>query len=152
MLVTLTFLHSVFRWLVLISLMYAIYRAFNGYIFRREFSKHDDAVRHWTATIAHIQLMLGILIYTQSPLISYFWKNKNETSASPDFLFFSVLHPVLMFITITVLTVGSAKAKRVTVARQKFSIMIYWFIIALVLIFIAIPWPFSPLSNRPYFR
>jgi cbb3-type cytochrome oxidase subunit 3 len=30
--------------------------------------------------------------------------------------------------------------------------MLVWFTIALIIIFIAIPWPFSPFANRPYFR
>jgi hypothetical protein len=30
--------------------------------------------------------------------------------------------------------------------------MLIWLSIALIIIFIAIPWPFSPFANRPYYR
>ena len=66
MLSILLFLHSVFRWLVLAGLVYAIYRAIKGYLYKLPFTKADDAARHWAATIAHMQLTLGIVLYTQS--------------------------------------------------------------------------------------
>jgi hypothetical protein len=57
-----------------------------------------------------------------------------------------------MFAAVTVLTIGSAMAKRQNNQQQKFRTMLVWFIFALVIIFIAIPWPFSPLAKRPLIR
>lgn len=145
-------LHSAFRWLVLIFLVYAIYRAYSGFTRNRPFSRTDNAFRHWTATVAHIQLMLGIVLYTQSPVISYFWANKNAALQHLEPTFYSLVHSGLMLTAIIVLTVGSAITKRKTGDREKFRTMLLWFSLALIVIFIAIPWPFSPLSVRPYFR
>jgi cytochrome bd-type quinol oxidase subunit 2 len=138
--------------LVLLSLIYAIIRAYKGYISNREFSKTDDSIRHWTATIAHIQLVLGISLYSQSPIVSYFWKNFNTAKESFDLLFFGLIHIFLMLISIVLITIGSALAKRKKTDKEKFKTMLLWFGLGLIIIFIAIPWPFSPLSNRPYFR
>lgn len=149
---TLTFLHSTFRWLVLLSLIYAIFTAYGGYFSNKEFSAKDNSVRHWTATIAHIQLVLGITLYSQSPVIRYFWKNFNEAKESFDLLFFGLVHILLMLFSIILITIGSAISKRKTTDKGKFKTILIYFIIALVIIFIAIPWPFSPLVNRPYFR
>jgi uncharacterized membrane protein len=149
---TLTFLHSTFRWLVLLSLFYALFTAYRGFFLQKEFSKTSDSVRHWTATIAHIQLILGIILYSQSPIISYFWKNFNTAKASFDFLFFGMIHIFLMLVAIIMITIGSALSKRRETDRDKFKTMLIWFSAALVIIFIAIPWPFSPFVNRPYFR
>lgn len=149
---TLTFYHSIFRWLVLISLVYAIFLAYRGYKTGKEFSKADNAVRHWTATIAHIQLILGILLYSQSPMVSYFWKHFSVAIRNLDAAFFGLIHIALMLIAIVVITIGSALAKRKPESNQKFKTMLIWFGAALLIIFIAIPWPFSPLSHRPYFR
>ncbi|SDR10938.1 hypothetical protein SAMN05421664_3593 [Chryseobacterium soldanellicola] len=149
---TLTFLHSTFRWLVLLSLVYAIFTAYKGYFSNKKFSKTDNSVRHWTATIAHIQLVLGITLYSQSPVIRYFWKNFNEAKESLDLLFFGLIHIFLMLFSIILITIGSAISKRKTTDQEKFKTMLIYFIIALAIIFIAIPWPFSPLANRPYFR
>lgn len=149
---TLIFLHSLTRWFVVISLVYAIYRAYRGFKLKKSFSKADNSIRHWTATIAHIQLIIGILVYTQSPSIKYFWKDTKAALQNWDVTFFSVIHALLMLLAIVVLTIGSAKAKRLQTDSEKFKTMLIWFLIAFILIFIAIPWPFSPLSNRPYFR
>lgn len=149
---TLTFLHSTFRWVVLLSLIYALWRAYRGYFYHKKFSKTDDTVRHWTATIAHIQLIFGIILYVKSPIVKYFWKNFSEAKESLDLLFFGLIHILLMITAIAVITIGSALAKRKNTDREKFQTMLIWFIIALAVIFIAIPWPFSPFVNRPYFR
>lgn len=149
---TLTFLHSSFRWIVLLSLAYAILRAFRGYFYQKSFSKTDDSVRHWTATIAHIQLILGIIFYIKSPIVKYFWKNFSEAKEALDLLFFGIIHISLMITAVVLITVGSALAKRKDTDREKFKTMLIWFTIALAVIFIAIPWPFSPFVNRPYFR
>lgn len=149
---TLTYLHSTFRWIVLLSLLYALWRAFRGHFYHKSFSKTDDSVRHWTATIAHIQLIFGIILYVKSPIVKYFWKNFSETRTSWDLLFFGLIHMLLMMTAIVLITIGSALAKRKNTDREKFKTMLIWFSIALVVIFIAIPWPFSPFVNRPYFR
>jgi len=145
----LIFLHSLFRWLVVASLAYAIYRAFRGYVSGRPFSGTDNAVRHWTATIAHVQLIIGMMLYTQSPLVQYFWKH---SGAVFEMRFYGLVHIFIMLTAIALLTVGSALAKRKPTDRERFRTMLTWFLLAFILIFVAIPWPFSPLSHRPYFR
>ncbi|AZA60050.1 hypothetical protein [Chryseobacterium indoltheticum] len=149
---TLTFYHSTMRWLVLASLVYSIYRAYKGYFSNAPFSKTDNYVRHWTATIAHIQLIFGIVIYTQSPIIKYFWNNFDEAITNLDLAFFGLLHIILMLTAIVMITVGSALSKRRTTDREKFKTILFWFSVSLIIILIAIPWPFSPFANRPYFR
>ena len=149
---SLTFFHSMIRWLVLVSLLYSIYRAYKGYISPLKFTKIDNTVRHWTATISHIQLVIGIVLYTQSPMIKYFWHNFHEAVQNSDALFFGLLHIVFMLLAIILITIGSALAKRKQTDKEKFKTMLVWFSTALLIILIAIPWPFSPLANRPYFR
>jgi hypothetical protein len=148
----LTFYHNFVRWFVLASLLYAIYRAYRGYVSKAIFSTADNAVRHITATIAHIQLMIGVVLYFQSPLVRYCLANFKEALKHPDMVFFGLIHSTLMLTAVVLVTIGSARSKREQEDRAKFKTMLVWFSIAIVLIFIAIPWPFSPFANRPYFR
>jgi hypothetical protein len=145
----LTFYHSITRWLVLGCLLYAIVRACRGYRSKLPFTKADNAIRHWTATVSHLQLIIGTLLYSQSPMISYFWKNSGTAFET---VFFALIHGMLMLAAIALITVGSALAKRKQTAPEKFKTMLVWFSIALFIIVIAVPWPFSPLATRPYFR
>lgn len=144
--------HSIVRWLVLCFVLISIYRAFTGYTKNKPFTGADNGFRHWTATIAHVQLMIGMVLYTQSPVVKAFLSDTKTGLQNADLTFFGLIHIVLMLIAIIVLTIGSALAKRKPADKEKFRTMLIWFSIALILIFMAIPWPFSPLSNRPYFR
>ena len=149
---TLTFYHSIIRWLLLLALLTAVIRSFRGFRQKAPFSKTDNAVRHWTATIAHIQLVAGILLYSQSPIIRYFWNHTTAAMHILDTAFFGVVHITLMLTSIVLITIGSSLAKRKTQDTQKHQTLLTWFSIALLIIFIAIPWPFSPLAQRPYIR
>lgn len=142
--------HSVFRYAVLLSLLWSVYRAVTGLLQKSPFTKADNALRHWTATIAHIQLMAGIILYTQSPMVHYYFSGEGDKSGEP--LFFGLVHITLMLAAIIVITIGSAKAKRQPADNGKFRTIAVWFGAGLLLIFIAIPWPFSPLACRPLIR
>ncbi|MFD0766100.1 hypothetical protein ACFQZI_14650 [Mucilaginibacter lutimaris] len=146
----LLFFHSIVRWAVLVTLISAIYKAYIGYSNNKIFTRGDDMLRHWTATTAHIQLMLGILVYTQSPNAKFSFHPLGPNGHITQPFFFGVLHLLLMISAIVIITIGSAMAKRKTTDAEKFKTMLLWFGIALLIIFIAIPWPFSPLAQRPY--
>lgn len=144
---TFIFLHSLFRWLVLASLLVAIGRALAGLRTGKTFSQTDNFIRHSTATIAHLQLVLGIYIYTQSPVVKFFFTGSTGYN---DSVFFALIHISLMLAAIIMITIGSATAKRTETDKDKFSTMLFWFLLAFIIIIIAIPWPFSPLAKRPY--
>ena len=149
---TLLALHSLTRWAVLVFIIYSVYRAFTGLTKGRKFSKTDNALRHWTATIAHIQLMIGMILYTQSPVVKYFWSSTKSAGQNLEVAFYGLIHLTMMLAAIIVLTIGSAMAKRKRTDKEQFKTMLVFFSIALFIIFVAIPWPFSPLANRPYTR
>ncbi|WP_134091156.1 hypothetical protein [Olivibacter sp. XZL3] len=149
---TLLSLHSLTRWFVLASLLFALFRAYSGWLSKRHFSKSDNAVRHWTATIAHIQLILGLWLYFVSPIIDYFLHYFKDAVHQREIRFFGMEHSLMMLIAIVVISIGSAKAKRKETAIEKFKTMAIWFTIGLLIILSSIPWAFSPLTSRPYFR
>lgn len=144
--------HALFRWLVLLFLITAIGNAWWGLRQNSTFTNFDNKLRHWTATIAHLQLIIGLTLYFKSPLIQYFWGAPKELSPYKESSFFGFYHLLLMIIAVVTVTIGSALAKRQTTDQAKFKTMLLWFGVTLLLIFIAIPWPFSPFVNRPYLR
>ncbi|RZA02618.1 MAG: hypothetical protein EOP47_06165 [Sphingobacteriaceae bacterium] len=152
MYVTLLALHSLTRWLVLVSLLYAIINSYRGWLANKPWLKSDDIIRHTTATIAHIQLLLGIGLYFVSPIVNYFLHNFSTAVHERVIRFFGMEHITMMLVGITVITIGSIKAKRQTTDREKFKTMAIWFTIALLIILSSIPWSFSPLISRPNFR
>ncbi|WP_419698840.1 hypothetical protein [Mucilaginibacter sp. NFX135] len=145
-------LHSLTRWLILISLLFTIYRAYRGWLLNKPFSKLDNTVRYVTVTIAHIQLIFGLWLYFISPIVHYFLYNFNTAVHERQIRFFGMEHITVMLIGIVLITIGSAKAKRKATDKEKFRTIAIWFSIALLLILSSIPWAFSPLISRPYFR
>lgn len=149
---TLLILHSIVRWLVLISLVYALYRSYKGWLSGSEFTKSDNTVRHITATVAHVQLLLGLLLYFVSPLMEYFFEHFKDAVHQRPIRFFGMEHSLMMLVAVVIITIGSASAKRKTDNKSKFKTMAIWFTIGLIIILIMIPWPFSPMASRPLFR
>jgi D-alanyl-lipoteichoic acid acyltransferase DltB (MBOAT superfamily) len=142
--------HSVFRYLLLIVLIVTIYLAWEGRFFDKKYSKTDKILAGATSGISHIQLILGFILYFKSPVAQGFWANKSFQWS--DNLFFGIVHFTLMSIAIVAITIGAALAKRETDDKKRFKITLQYFTFALILILIAIPWPFSPLAQRPFIR
>jgi hypothetical protein len=149
---TLLTLHSLNRWLVLASLLYAIYTSWKGFRNGITFTNTDNTLRHVTATIAHIQLLLGLYLYMISPVVKFKVAELQGSNLVSEHMFFKLIHIALMAVAVVVITIGSAKAKRADADKTKFRTMFIWFLAGLLLILIAVPWPFSPLANRPYLR
>ena len=149
---TLLTLHSLVRWLVLISLLVAIVRAYRGWLGKKKFLKSDNTARMMAVTTGHIQLVIGICLYIISPVVRYFLNYFKAAVHQREIRFFGMEHITMMLIAIVLLTIGSAKTKRKTTDQQRFKTMAIWFSIALLIIFLSIPWHFSPFTSRPYFR
>ena len=145
-------IHSYLRWLVLFSLLFALYRSYRGWLGNQTFTPFDNRVRHITATLAHIQLLVGVWLYSISPLIHYFLTSYGSAVKEREIRFFGMEHSTMMLTAIIFITIGSAKAKRKPLAKQKFKTMALWFFSGLLIILFSIPWKFSPMASRPYFR
>lgn len=143
-------LHSWGRWAVLLGLLGGLGRAYRGWRGARPFTPLDDTVRHSVATLGHVQLTLGYGLYFVSPVTGAF--HLRDAVHAPGALFFGLQHVLAMTVAVVVLTIGSALAKRRATDAAKFRTMALWFSAALLLIFLAIPWPFLPWAPRPYFR
>ena len=147
-------LHSLFRWLVMISLIFAIYRAYKGWFSKKPFSTFDNSVRKWTTIIVQLQLVIGISLYSISPLVHYFLTHLKESLPQREIRFFGMEHAVVMISAILVITIGSVKSKGKTTDKEKYKTMAIWFSIGMLMILSSMPLPFSPppFVRRPFFR
>jgi vacuolar-type H+-ATPase subunit I/STV1 len=145
-------LHSAFRWLVLFSLAYALYRAYAGWLYPKPFAQGDHNARLWAVTLSHLQLVIGFCLYFISPIVKYYWSGSPGATDNPQFSFFAIIHMTFMTISVVILTIGSALSKRATTDQEKFSKMAIYFSVALGIILLIIPWAFSPYVSRPLFR
>ncbi|MFT3749562.1 MAG: hypothetical protein QM768_14645 [Agriterribacter sp.] len=112
----------------------------------------DNKIRTIAVTLVHIEVVVGLWLYFISPLISNFISSFKESVHVKDIRFFGMEHSIMMLVAAVIITIGSAKAKRKKTDIEKFKSLAIWFTIGLLIILISIPWPFSPMAARPWFR
>jgi len=70
----------------------------------------------------------------------------------PFLRFFQVEHPISMLLAILFITLGYGMAKKQVEDAVKFKKALRYFILALILILAAVPWPFrGDIIGRPLF-
>ncbi|SEG13461.1 hypothetical protein [Sphingobacterium lactis] len=144
--------HTYMRWLVLFSLLFTLTRFTIRSLQRKPFTNLDNLARHGTATIIHLQLIIGIGLFTQTPLNKVFWNSDPLPFENMELTFYNIFHPLVMLLATVIISIGSALAKRKQNEADKYKTTLLFFGLGLLLIFLAIPWPFSPFANRPFIR
>lgn len=145
-------LHSLTRWLILITIIWSIVSAYRGYKKHRKFTKVDNWLRLVTVSFVHIQLITGGWLYWISPIVDYFLNNFSVAVHQTQARFFGMEHITMMVLGVSLVTIGSSLARRKKKDQEKFKAIYVWYSIALLVIFFSIPWEFSPFTARPYYR
>jgi uncharacterized membrane protein len=134
-------LQNSLRWVILIALIVSIFKLFNK----------KDALKSSKILLisTHISLLVGLYHYIVGPLGIKMIQSagmgatmKNATSR-----FWAVEHVFTMLIAIILITIGHIKYKK-TLKPSPTRIL---YVIALILILLAIPWPFRAGIGRPLF-
>jgi hypothetical protein len=118
--------HSLIRWIMLILLIMAIFRAYNGWKSKRSFTSGDKKLTLFTLIFSHVQL----------PDMGAAMKDKMLR-------FWAVEHIMMMIISILIITIGYALSKRAANDSDRFRKIFVYFLISLIIILITIPWPFT---------
>jgi len=145
-------LHSLIRWLVLISLLLFIIRAYQGWIKNKIKTSFDKILEKFTLVFVNFQLILGVYLYIKSPIVHYFLKNFKESLPQTELRFFGMEHITAMIISIILIDIGIFKARKKANDLLYFKTIALWFTLAFIIIFLSIPWSFSPFTSRPDFR
>ncbi len=138
-------IHSILRWLVLITLFVHLYCLYTGFFKNKPFSKFNKIFSHVTVGFVHLQLVVGLYLAYTSEKISVFLENVKESMSIYELRFFAVEHTSIMLLAIILITVGSFKSKRIEDERKKYKIQMIYYTLGLVLILATIPWNLSPL-------
>ena len=99
-----------------------------------------------------IQLLVGLILYfVVSPLTQTALKNFGAAMQDPELRFFAVEHILLMLAAAAAAHVGRTLSRRASAALTKHQRAALLFGLTLLLILLAIPWPFSA-AARPWIR
>ena len=148
------FVHSWLRWALLVVLVLVLVRAYQGLFQKKPWEKQDKLLHLGLLITSHLQLLLGLWLYfISSPFGSAAFKNGMKTVMKNKlFRFWAVEHLVLMLGALAFVQIGYSLAKRREDAQAKHKAAVIWYTLALVAIFLAIPWPFRAEIGRLWFR
>lgn len=134
--------HSLLRWVLLLLLLAVLAKAFMGRKGGKVFGPGDRKLSLFTMITAHIQLVLGVILYMISSAVQSAIANMGAAMKNADLRFWAVEHLSMMLLAIAILTIGHIKAKKATTDGDKFNTQFVWFGVGLLIILLAIPWPF----------
>jgi len=145
-------LHSILRWFVILAALLAIIRAINGLSYKRGWTQMDNRVGLWVTIFMDIQLLIGIILYFfLSPITMAALQNFGGIMGTTSVRFFALEHSMVMVFAVIAAHIGRSLARRAGSPAARHRRTLIWFGIALLLVLLAIPWPFFEFG-RPLLR
>ena len=136
-------LHSIVRWVVLIAGVIAIIQALAGWRRSRPWTAGDNRIGMIYTTSLDVQLLLGLLLFfVLSPITRAAMSSMGSAMQNEVTRFFLVEHFPLMLIAIIIAHIGRSRARKASDDNGMHRLSFILYAISLVLILLAIPWPF----------
>ena len=132
--------HSGWAYLVLILLVVTVINAIRGFYSKTEFSAKDRKIALITLIFCHIQLLVGLILYFQSPIGFSLIQNVGMSGLDSATRLTAVEHPFTNIIALTLITVGWSRHKKMELSAAKFKPFMIFYGIGLILILSMIPW------------
>ena len=132
--------HSGWAYLVLILLVVTVINAIKGFYSKTEFSANDRKIALITLIFCHIQLLVGLILYFQSPIGFSLIQNVGMSGLDSATRLTAVEHPFTNIIALTLITIGWSRHKKMKLSSAKFKSFMIFYGIGLILILSMIPW------------
>ena len=139
---TLQFIHSYWAYLTLLIVLLATFNALAGFFSKREYGAKDFRISLFALIVTHIQVLIGLILYFVSP-----WGLKNISNIGMGAVMkdstsrlLAVEHPLIMIITVVLITIGYSTHKKKLLSHKKFKTLSIFYTIGLVLMLSRIPW------------
>lgn len=143
-------LHNLLRYVIVILLIIAVVKSFASWFGKREYTATDNKISLFLLISAHLQLVIGLGLYFMSPIVESALADFGAAMKNPALRFWGVEHILSMIIGIAIITLGRVMAKKAKTDSSKHRRQAIYFLLAMILIFSAIPWPWSAVP-RPWF-
>ncbi len=132
--------HSFWAYVVILTLLVALINAIIGFTSNKNFTAKDRRLGLFALIASHIQLLLGLILYFVSPLAAGGSHGFGGAMRNATLRLYMLEHPLIMIISIVLITIGYSRSKRITVDKGKFRIVMITYALAFVLILSRIPW------------
>ncbi|WP_349678686.1 cytochrome B [Pedobacter sp. UBA4863] len=136
--------HSGWRYVVLALLVIALIQALVGWFGNKNYTESNRKLNVFTLISAHIQFLIGIGLYVQSPFTS-------GPTSEALYRYWKMEHLAIMIIAIILITIGNSKSKKAATAVAKHKAIAIFFGIALILIIASIAMMVKNDPSRTFF-
>lgn len=134
-------LHNTLRWLLLIVIVVTLVKYLIGWFGSKPWSKTDNLLGVVFTSLMDIQLLTGLALYFfLSPVTKLALSDFGAAMKDSALRFYAVEHILMMVVAVVLVHVGRAKSKKAKADQAKFKLASIFFLIALVVIWAAIPW------------
>ena len=128
--------HSGWAYLALLLLIIAVVNSIIGLTSKKEFTPKDRKIAIFGLIGTHMQLLVGMILYSVSPLGFASLGNMSDKALRLT----SLEHPLINLIAIALITIGWVKHKKLTTSESKFKTFSIYYSLGLLLILSRIPW------------
>ena len=122
--------HSIFRYVVLVLLLFAIFNAFTAG--NKAYTEGNRKLNLFAMISAHIQLLLGLILYFISPMVNF------SMMSNPNIRYWNVEHITIMIIALVLITVGHSKSKKAATAKAKHRAIAMFYAFGLLIMLVGI--------------
>lgn len=134
--------HSVIRWLILVSVLWALGRSAVRLRSGQPYLAMDRRLGLISLIGMHTQLLLGLWLYMISPMVQAGLTHMGAAMKDSILRFWTVEHSTGMIIGIAFITLGYSTVKRAATDSQRFKLTLIWFGLGILAVLATIPWPF----------
>jgi hypothetical protein len=132
--------HSILRWVLLVIILITIVKSAAGWLKKYNYSPMDDKFALFTMIFVHTQLLLGVILYFLSPIVSRGLQDMSMTMKTTVLRFWVVEHLVGMLIAIALITIGRVVSKKKADPVSKHRTITIFFVLGLIAMLAAMPW------------
>ena len=134
-------IHSLFRWLVLAVLLYAVIRALLGFTGNKNWTQTDRKTGLFLMIFADMQLLLGLILYffTSGKGLKVF-QNSDMGTVMKELRYFAVEHPLMMILAIVFIHIGKKRSWAASESKIQHKNALIFYGLALIFILSRVPW------------
>lgn len=137
--------HSILRYALLFFLLVTAFRSLFAWIGGGHYKSWDRNFALGTVIFTHLQLLIGLVLYFMSPKVRF--EKMGEVMKNDMLRFFTVEHITMMLLAVVLITIGNSRAKKARNDVARHRVIAIFFLIALVLILLGIPWPYREFQD-----
>lgn len=138
--------HSVGRWIVMLLLIFAILNSLLAG--RRPYIRTDNRLGLLLTIFADLMLLIGVYLWFVGNNGYHMLQGKQmgDVMRDPTTRFYAVEHLVGMLIAIILIHIGKAQGRKKISDRAKHRRTMIFYLLALLIILVSIPWPFREIG------